>query len=356
MAAIVDRPALAAGDCGAILHRAGDLAGSAVVRGQQNQRVLADSQLFEPRNRPADQLVRVGDHVPEVGRVPGFAARGPVRAVRRRHERVVDQGHRVVGEERPVGVNSDLRPDPVQQEVHEQVGTVLALVNPAFAAGAPQQRIGVALSLLVVVPHEIVVEAGLLRRLPLTLAAVLPRRPDLFEARHLPLAGHEGRVAGVLEQVGDGHFVRRQDSPLRVVAAVVPPGHQFESRGRTERHRVGVCKADPVRGESINVRRLVGRSAVGTDRFETQVIDQDEEDVRSLLRLGGGVLGRVWRRGATGRERHENREPTPGSAQHWVRRPSGRHPASRNANLRTQPHHSSPNCQFGGGLNPSRPA
>jgi len=122
----------------------------------------------------------------------------------------------------------------------------------------------------------------------------------------VPLAEHPRRVAGLLELVGEriavegqlGHVVDRAQRPRPPIEAVdradgvgagagaVLPGEQGRARRRAILAMVVVGQPHALRGESVDVRRLVIPAAEAAQVGPAEVVRQDEDDVGRPVRGG----------------------------------------------------------------------
>jgi len=113
---------------------------------------------------------------------------------------------------------------------------------------------------------------------------------ELVGADEMHLAGKAGSVAGGAQIVREGRHARGELG--RVVpgadAAHALARHHREARGRAERRvAVGVLEERAAPGERVDVRRLDQRMAVAGQRLRRELVEHDEEDVRSALGHGG---------------------------------------------------------------------
>ena len=269
MGAVDRRAALHALD-GLVAELAAQAAEGAVVADEQHQRVVAQLQLVELVDEPADQLVHVADHVGEVAvilvLVLALDRRVPPVAVRRRLVREVRQDHRVVEQERLVFVPLH----EVDREVADQVRPVLAVLVVDRLRLVLEAGVGVARREPRVLPQHVLVEAELLRQ--------------LRDPAELPLAADPGLVAGVSEQVAERHLASLELAEADVVAHVVLAGHHLHPRRRAERLHVRVGEARAARRERVQVGRLVAAAAVAGQALVAEVVGEDHDDVRPPLR------------------------------------------------------------------------
>ena len=187
-----------------------------VVSQEHDQRVFANSEFLQFADDSPDEFVHVLDHVGEVLVIHLVAIpRFPCGAVGRRREGKVRQVLRVIDEERLFTV-------PVQ-EIAE---IIYAEVRPV-----------VALLVLHTLP-DVVLHVGICVRIASIHVVLVEPRPigrcPAFSFK-LPLSGNTRGVARVLHHVAEGELLLRQAAEPRVVAEVVPPGHQRNASGRAER-------------------------------------------------------------------------------------------------------------------------
>ena len=124
------------------------------------------------------------------------------------------------------------------------------------------------------------------------LAEGMPFHADFAEA---PLAEEAGRVAGGLQDLGDGDvFVAKRLGRSPGVAANmrmprVLPGHQ-DAAGRRAHRRPGVevGEANPLRGHPVQTRRPDDLLPVGAEVSVPQVVGEDEDHVGTIRRRGRG--------------------------------------------------------------------
>ena len=116
----------------------------------------------------------------------------------------------------------------------------------------------------------------------------------------MPLADHEGGVAGAVEHLGHrgrlvgdaaphvgepGAEVRDGPHAHRVVVAA---GEQRGPGGRAQRRDVEVREAQATGGEAVDVgRREVG--PVAAEVGEAEVVEEDHHDVRGMVAGVGGI-------------------------------------------------------------------
>jgi hypothetical protein len=111
----------------------------------------------------------------------------------------------------------------------------------------------------------------------------------------MPLADETGRVAGLLEELGDGDFAElqafamlgmvacRMNHGLNARPLLIPPRQQRRPRGGTER-AIGmkVHQPHPLRRQPINPRRLEVGIAEATGPGIAHVIDEDDDDIGAV--------------------------------------------------------------------------
>ena len=213
-----------------------------------------------------------------------------------RLERPVRRRERQVGEERPallVGlpllqVLDDLRGVEVRRvEVvrHGRVAAVLLELRQGDERGL--RRAGVRLE---------VQPGAAQKRVGLVEAA--PGRGQLDRHAEVPLAGHQRVVAGVVQQLGDGHdpvvevvLVARGAARLGRAAAhpalagdvVVRAGEQLGPRHGAERRGVEVGQPQAAVGQLVQVRRA-DLAAERPQVREAEIVGHDHQEVRPPVR------------------------------------------------------------------------
>ena len=271
-----------------------------VVAREDDEGVVGESVLLERRHDPARGRVDLADHV-AVGPLLAHARHAQGRAER-------DVGHRVgeVEEERLLAAPLD--------EVEGAEGVALRQLRllrqrrDGLAEAVPVEhlQLGVAASRypeVVEGPH--VVGVGQ----PVDLVEALLGGQERRAVAEVPLADHAGRVALLLQELGQGLLLRVEPvasggaqraedaDPLRVA-----PRQERGSRRAADRlGHVEVREAHALGGEPVQVRRLEALRAVAPDVGVALVIGEDEHDVGRALLLGAGR-----RRGAEGE--HEGDE------------------------------------------------
>ena len=282
VAAGLERPSLAARDLPAVANRRDPRRG-AVVADEQEQRVPFQFVLDQLRPHPADQVVHVGDH-----RREPLLVRLRVQVVRRHHERVVGQSHRVVDEERLAGrgIRRRVLVDRLEHEVVRQVRPEDVLAPGLLPVVRHQGRPPVARTAPFPpeLPEPVLVEARLLRRRSFV--------DHVQVVRQLPLARDHRPVARLRQHVGKGDIGRVEFHELPVVPVVVQPRHQLDPGRRAQRLRMAVLEPHALRGDPVELRRLVGRAAVDTQRLGAEVVGEDDDDVGLGGRLGYGDASR----------------------------------------------------------------
>ena len=269
----------------------GEVAGAAVVRQEDDQRVVGDPRFLQGVEDPADRVVERGDH-PEVD-PPQFVllVGEPVVVLLRDLERRVRRVERRVEEERLIGVPAD----EVDRLVAEDVGDVGRLVDHRLLRPAqdevarptrrrrgrlrpPDDQIGA--RVLRRPAPEIVVgrhrhgafrppvdEPGGAGEMPVELVETAVHRVVLILEAQVPLADDAGRVAGRLQVIGDRqlsgdepdvrHFRRLSGVVLEAVPLLVAAGQQRGARRRTDRRRhVALGEHGPLPADPVDVRGL----------------------------------------------------------------------------------------------------
>ena len=227
-----------------------------------------------------------------------------VRPFLRHVVRRVGGARREVDEERLVGHERSLLPDPGDRLVGHVRHEVVALFGRRlhFDRRGPFVQRGVPLVRLSPDEAVEVLEAAAARG-PGIERARGARLPD----RHLmAFAELRGGIAVELERLGNRcrgigqhrAIARRAAGDLGDAAhahrMVVAPGQERLASGRAQRRGVKARVLEPTGGQALRVRRLA-RAAEGARRAKAGVVDQDDEDVGRALRraqlLDGRVLG-----------------------------------------------------------------
>ena len=245
-----------------------------VVREKDDDRLLRDARFIKPRQHPPHVLVDVGDH-----RVGGLRLHVEARDVREAVEvlvrhlgRPVRRLVRHVAQERPArGVPVPHEADrPVRQHVRQVAVRLQRAAAPA-AAVLPDRRVEV----VVPMPRAEADEQ----------VEALPHRVHRIRRPVVPLAEGGGRVAGVLEQLGDRHLVgphvlHAAGDAVDVRPQVHPPGQQRRPRRRADRRDVEPLQPRPVLRDRVQVRRLEVLVAVDREVAPALVVGHDEQHVR----------------------------------------------------------------------------
>ena len=212
----------------------------------------------------------------------------------RRLQRPVRRGERQVGEERPALV---ALLEVLQQLVAEGVGGIEALrqrVEVALVFHVERWRtLEDARSAFVVGRLETIVVGGARQQREGTLETACMGRLFRLQAE-VPLAGHEGLVAGLAEQLRQRHhalvempFVTRLAFQFRGQRlghgadpgdVVVGAGEQHRAGRRAGRGGVEVGQAQAGDGQGVEVRRG-DLAAEGADIGEAQVVGDDHQEV-----------------------------------------------------------------------------
>ena len=299
--------------------------GQAVVRGEHDERVLGHPVALQRRQDPSHLGVQVGDEPPVLadlradhlgvagpGRELLVAARHPAVVKRVERQEVPGQGHALRGV--PLEVRRRRRARVVGRgEGHPgEEGTPVVRGGAGFEEldrGVGEQlRREARLALRVEAP----VLPQVLQRHALVVAHPAEKhRATLVEAAReglaalVPLAGPEGRVAGLAEPLGQ----RGDAFEVIVDAEELAAAEDHGPARRTHRpvvraHDVGLAKAEAAAHEPVQVGRLdVGvtpcRHGVGA-----LVVAQEDEDVGARS-VGGGCRGRREGRDRDGTEQDE---------------------------------------------------
>ena len=141
---------------------------------------------------------------------------------------------------------------------------------------------------------------------------------DVLVVAQMPLAGHQGSVAGIVQHLRQRHHAVVQTTLVAWLASnvvrhqlghvtetdqvVVGARHQDRAGGRTEGRRVVAGQADAAGGQFIQVGR-VDLGTEGTNVVVAEVVGDNQQDVRSLGGLGAGGRHRRSGEGAE-RQRH----------------------------------------------------
>ena len=126
--------------------------------------------------------------------------------------------------------------------------------------------------------------------------AALGRQPCGFGVTEVPFADHAGRVAGALEELGEGDFGFRQveivfGTALAVggwvfrhaAAERIAARHQRRARGSAiRRGAIELGETCTRRGETVNVGGLESWMAVTAEITVTEIVGKDDDDVGSV--------------------------------------------------------------------------
>ena len=266
----------------ATVHAARDTATGAVVGGPDDDGVVANLQLVNRRNEPAQSCVGVADHRLVFGHLVGS-----VRFGRSAYQRAVRQGHGKVQHHGLV-----LMPlDEVDQEVNKYVAAKSAFVGSAAFVGV-DVRVPIAsaarrIARLVTGPHAPLVEP--------VFAHGIGRDSEVVD---LPLAGSRCCIAGFLQLTGKRSVAfpieMASGAPARHIPVVAPtvsprvlPREQRRARGRALGHRVGIVELHAPGRQGVQVGRFDLFGSVARDPFFAQVVDHDEQNVRPIAGLAG---------------------------------------------------------------------
>ena len=252
---------------------------------------VARRELRARRNHPQLQLPReplLADRIP--ARVE--LAPIPLDVLRRRLVRRVRRARREIQEERLPRIDRLLVPQKAHRPVRQILRQVIALLRPP-------RRIH-----MVIVVDQLRVELIRLAAHKAVEAIKAPlQRPILertrlrgrLQRRQVPLAHRERRVVLLAQQLRHRRRVlryraahvrvariemRNRPHPHRVVVAT---RQQRGPRRRTERRHMEIAEAQPAGSQPINVRRR-NRRAVAAQMRETQIVEQDHQHVRAILR------------------------------------------------------------------------
>ena len=155
-------------------------------------------------------------------------------------------------------------------------------VDDRFPLDQGERRVGAGLRLGVVRPHVVRVgEAEVL------IEAVMHREEARMMAE-VPLARHPGRVALLLQHLGErGLPVRdavpglRAERPVDADAVGIAAGQERRPRGRADRlGDVEVGEPPPLAREPVEVRRGEPGGTIAADVGISQVVGEDDDDVR----------------------------------------------------------------------------
>ena len=273
----------------------------AVVRGEDDERVVRQTMLLELGQDHADRVVERADHA----RVDA-----PVRVVEVRETLVVLVHHLHRGVHR------------VEREVEEEGVVPVPVDEVGPLAGELRGLVLLQLVLLAALEHRndaVRVPPG--DRLDIQRVSAGPARIDVVHSgghavevveaaverveepphAELPLADRRVRVAGGLERVGDRAVVDAERAPgsadrrhglgvqFLAPALLVAADHQAVARRVAHgRGHVAGHEAHPVLAERVDVRRRDAGAAVRGNRAVAEVVREQEDDVRLILRAGGG--------------------------------------------------------------------
>ncbi len=235
-----------------------------VVRGENYQGVLTQSELDQGVLDPSDAVIHVSHHVDEV-LLPILAL--AVLAPWGRIKRIVREVHRVVGEKRLVLV----RLNEVDQIISDDRRSVviLAMVNDLAIVHQGGFPITTAFR-------------------PRNVPDAMPVKASFFwgdaslSSQQLPLARHGRGVALGFEVIGECRFALRENAKVDVIKHVRFSGHQIHATGRAQRSRVAVIEAYALGREPIEARGREFFAPVGAETFIPDIIRHDEDDVEFL--------------------------------------------------------------------------
>jgi len=202
---------------------------------------------------------------------------------------------RQVKEERPVAVlaHEADRFFGVAAGERVQVGRVLDRLAVPHQHGHEPGEVGLAGEAVVDRRAEPVIEALGIRH---QLRVVRPA-PPVARAAKVPLAHQRGGVSPALQDFGKCDFVGMEDG-VAVLAVVdlghadrVASGEQGRPRHAADRLHVEVRKPHPLRGHAVEVRCLDERRAVAADVVVSQVVGEEDDEVRGALWLLGCIQG-----------------------------------------------------------------
>ena len=252
---------------------------------------VARRELRARRNHPQLQLPReplLADRIP--ARVE--LAPVPLDVLRRRLVRRVRRARREIQEERLPRIDRLLVPQKAHRPVRQILRQVISLLRPPgrihMVIVVDQLRV----ELIRLAAHKAVeaIEAPLQR--PILERTRLRCR---LQRRQVPLAHRERRVVLLAQQLRHRRrMLRNRAAHVRVARiemrnrphphrVVVAPRQQRGTRRRAERRHMEIAEAQPACGQPINVRRR-NRRAVAAQMREAQIVEQDHQHVRAILR------------------------------------------------------------------------
>ena len=128
-------------------------------------------------------------------------------------------------------------------------------------------------------PHDSVESAG--------------RRPRIGLIADVPFAEHRGAISGRLEDLADGGVLRIEPAGTRRMCAEdlrparIAPAQQRGAGGRANGLRdVEVVKLAALAGQSLDIRRLIGWIPERMEIRPARVIEENQDEVRTLRPLG----------------------------------------------------------------------
>ena len=122
---------------------------------------------------------------------------------------------------------------------------------------------------LLVVKGRVAIEAG-------TRGAVRRGVPSA----QMPLAEDGRVVAGVLHKLAEGWFRKIHPRPLGVGVKAETPCHQHHPGGTAHGSRVAGLETRTLGRKAIQIRGSIGPAAIDFNALATQIVRQDEDDVR----------------------------------------------------------------------------
>ena len=216
------------------------LGGRAVVGGEEDHGFSTKAEPFDCIQNAAYRGIHVVDHFGETSIMP-------VRPRWRHRQKVVTdlvaKRHRIVSEERPVLVPG--------HEVNQKLGVDLGAVDVGLSPFLPDDSVAV--------DHGIVVSGAFV---PAKHGAFVETKLRgmiriILLKSQLPFARHCGRVAGLLEHMGEGGRSLRPRSPGRWTAKRILARHDCLTRRMTDRHAEAIRETRARISQRVNPARLV---------------------------------------------------------------------------------------------------
>jgi hypothetical protein len=225
--------------------------------------------------------------------VPAFVERAAILGEVRGRRLVwrMSGAERQIREERSIGPHTLGIGDHSQQLIDEVLADVIAVVGPAGWRDRVVVAHQIGMELVGLALHEAVEPVEPAAQRPLVERS---RRRALLHRREVPFAGAQRGVPLGLQDLGHrGGMVRDVAELMREAGAEVrdgahpdgvlrATGQQRRARRRAQRSDVKVGELHATCRQRVDVRGVDG-AAVATELGETRVVEQNHDDVRSML-------------------------------------------------------------------------